>query len=336
MTTGKDVNPARLDGLALAVADYFKQVPRSTLFKLSQDERLGRIVENLAVGHKIACRFVAGSTLTEALGVAAVLNAQGFAVTLDHLGEEVSSVMGAELNADDYAGIFSAITSGAVNADVAVKLTALGLAFDAVLAHTLAEATAVIAEYTGNALWLDMEGSRYTRDTIDIVCRVASQHPGVGVALQAALRSSASNLTDLIRAGVRVRLVKGAYLEPADIAFQAKADVDEQYRVLSNSLLDQAEDPAFGTHDERMVDWIRSRADAIGRDRKTFEFQMLFGIRRDLQQRLAADGYRVRIYVPYGTNWYPYFVRRLAERPANVLFVLRSLALEGLRTHRRV
>ena len=253
------------------------------------------------------------------------LNAENIAVTLDHLGESVTSLPEAADARDAYLRLLPAIHREGIGGNVSLKLTQFGMDFsyDACLANveTLAEAAAGL----GTFIRIDMESSEYTGRTLKLVSALHAKHGSVGTVIQAYLHRSRADVEKLIAERVRVRLCKGAYLEPAAVAFQRKADVDRNYVELMRLLLSSGLRPAIATHDERMVSETKAYAERNGIARDSFEFQMLYGIRRDLQRRLVAEGYRVRVYVPFGTAWYPYFMRRLAERPANVFFLMRNL-----------
>lgn len=275
-------------------------------------------------GRAVALRFVAGEDLDDGLRVARELGARGFAVSLDYLGENVTSAVEAEAATAVYREAIERIAGRGLDASVSVKLTQLGLDVDAALAHANVAKLADLAASHGSAVTLDMEDHRYTQRTVDACLRLASEHPGAaGVAVQSYLYRSEQDLDRLL--GVPVRLCKGAYREPPEVAYPRKADVDRAYAHLCARLMRTGRYPMIATHDERLVRFAIRRATQYGRPRDSFEFQMLYGIRRDLQRRLVADGYRVRVYLPFGSQWYPYLVRRLAERPANMLFFLSAL-----------
>jgi proline dehydrogenase len=277
-------------------------------------------METSPLARRLATRFVAGETLEQALDVARRLKGEGITVTLDHLGESVSTLEEASAARDAYLGV----TAG-LEFNVSLKLTQFGMdvSYDQCLANV--EQLARKAAETGGFVRVDMESSEYTHRTLHLVRDLHARHGAVGIVIQAYLLRSRDDIESLNAAGVRVRLCKGAYLEPAAVAFPEKRDVDHNYFDLAAQLLDGGVYPAFATHDEALISRIeRYVADhKIARD--AFEFQMLYGIRRDLQARLVAEGYRMRVYVPFGRAWYPYYMRRLAERPANVLFMLKNL-----------
>ena len=275
----------------------------------------------------MAWRFVAGEDLQTTLGVVRDLNARGIQVTLDHLGENVTSEAEAIHATDEAIAILRGIATAGVRSHLSVKPTQLGFDLgDDFCREQLCRILAVARE-TGNFVRIDMEGSPYTQRTLDLYAALREEYDTdtVGVVIQSYLRRSQDDIDRLIAEDARIRLVKGAYNEPADIAFPAKADVDRAYRIQMEQLLARGRYPALATHDEKLIGRAQgfAAAEKIGPER--FEFQMLYGVRRDLQERLVREGYNVRCYVPYGTQWYPYFMRRLAERPANVVFILGNL-----------
>lgn len=282
-------------------------------------------METSPLARRLATRFVAGETLEQALDVARRLKGEGITVTLDHLGESVSTLEEASAARDAYLGVMDALYTAGLECNVSLKLTQFGMdvSYDQCLANV--EQLARKAAETGGFVRVDMESSEYTHRTLHLVRDLHARHGAVGIVIQAYLLRSRDDIESLNAAGVRVRLCKGAYLEPAAVAFPEKRDVDHNYFDLAAQLLDGGVYPAFATHDEALISRIeRYVADhKIARD--AFEFQMLYGIRRDLQARLVAEGYRMRVYVPFGRAWYPYYMRRLAERPANVLFMLKNL-----------
>jgi proline dehydrogenase len=281
------------------------------------------------MARRLAHRFVAGETLAEAIAVVKRTNKAGMSVSLDHLGENVASVEEARTGADDYIAALDAIALNDLNANISCKLTHLGLDLGDQPAEDLMTGVVASAAHREMFVRIDMEGSLYTQTTLDFTRRIYAELSHVGTVIQSYLYRSADDLRDLNRAGIRVRLVKGAYLEPPSIAYARKQDVDENYRRLAEMLLADGVLPAFATHDPSLIEWIRNQATAIGRPTAEFEFQMLYGIRRDLQRSLQAEGYRVRVYVPYGTQWYAYLMRRLAERPANLMFMVGNVAREA-------
>lgn len=279
------------------------------------------------MGAKVSSRFVAGMTLEDAMRAAESLNQQGMAVTLDSLGESVTSENEAHQAAEVYHELLDAIAARKLNANISVKLTQMGLEISPRMAETIAANLARHAQRNGNFVRIDMEDSRLTQITLDIVRRLharADLRGAIGIVIQAYLYRSQADIEQLAADGIRVRLCKGAYKEPANVAFPRKADVDKNFVRLSKLLLDSPVYHALATHDEHMISAAKQYATEQGIERGRFEFQMLYGVRRDLQRRLVQEGYRVRVYVPFGTEWYPYFMRRLAERPANVIFLARN------------
>lgn len=301
---------------------------RQALFRLSQQQQLRHVATSNRIGLQMARRFVAGETLGEAFVAVRDLNSRGMTATLDHLGENVTSLPAAQQATDDACAIFQAIARAGVQCNVSLKLTQLGLDLGTDTAIRNLDRILEVAAESGNFVRIDMEGSQYTDRTLDLFFREYERHKNVGTVIQSYLYRSGSDLERLIDAGARVRLVKGAYLEPPTVAYQRKEDVDAGFVHLMQMLLARGNYPAIATHDEAMIAATQRFAQQHGIARDRFEFQMLYGVRRDLHLRLVQQGYRVRIYVPYGTEWYPYFMRRLAERPANVMFVLRSIARE--------
>ncbi len=284
------------------------------------------------IGRQIASRFVAGETLDEAMAVTSTLNAKNIMVSLDFLGENTTSVAEAEHTALDYLAILDRIGATGASANISIKPSALGLDIDEDLCVGNIRKVLESAARHNLFVRIDMEGSAYTDATLRITQQLhaefngKSQVPGgcVGTVIQSMLHRSADDVAFLIERGIRVRLVKGAYREPATIAFPHKFDVDEHYRQITHTLLLHGVYPAIATHDPRIIEDAKqfARDHQISQDR--FEFQMLYGIRRDIQDQLVADGYNVRVYVPYGTRWYPYLTRRMAERPANLIFILNN------------
>jgi proline dehydrogenase len=296
---------------------------RSLFLFLSRQRNLRRWVETSPLAQRLSSRFVAGERLEDALGVGQRINSEGITLTLDHLGESVTSLAEASQARDVYLRALEEIHSSGVKGNVSLKLTQFGLDLspDACRANVarLVERAAAL----GTFVRIDMESSEYTDRTLDLVEELHAQFPCVGTVIQSYLYRSQKDIKRLCSRRIRVRLCKGAYLEPAGVAFPSKADVDRNYIELMKLLLDEGEYPAIATHDERMITATKAYAAQAGIARDRFEFQMLYGIRRDLQRRLVAEGYRLRLYVPFGKAWYPYLMRRLAERPANVFFLAR-------------
>ncbi|MGB6192345.1 MAG: proline dehydrogenase family protein [Terracidiphilus sp.] len=303
-------------------------VLRSTFIALSRNARLRSFCESSSIGHKLSSRFVAGMEIDEALNVAASVNQQGMHVTLDSLGESVTSAEEARRAAGIYHRLLDAIAARRLDANISVKLTQMGLPLDPQLAEAIATSLAEHARATNNFLRIDMEDSPLTQVTIDIVRRIHARpelRGAIGIVIQAYLYRSQADIESLLSEGIRIRLCKGAYLEPQEVAFPNKADVDANYVKLSGVLLESPVYHGLATHDEAMIEAAKQFAKRHGIAPDRFEFQMLFGVRRDLQRKLVAEGYNVRVYIPFGREWYPYFMRRLAERPANVFFIAKNL-----------
>ncbi len=292
---------------------------------LSGQKHLRKWVETSALVQGLASRFVAGESLEDALRAGTRINSEGIDLTLDHLGESVTSLAEAAQARDSYIRTLSAIHDHGIRGNVSLKLTQFGLDLsEKECRANLAQLVALAAGF-GTFVRVDMESSAYTDRTLSLVEEMHAQYGAVGTVIQAYLYRSRKDIERLSAKRIRVRLVKGAYLEPPNGAFPRKAEVDRNYIELMQLLLDQGEYPAIATHDEKMIEETKAHAARRGIDAGRFEFQMLYGIRRDLQRRLVADGYRLRLYVPFGKAWYPYFMRRLAERPANVFFLARHV-----------
>ncbi len=297
---------------------------RSILLKFSDSKGFANWVTSNSTARRVSHRFVAGETLDEAIMASRICNDAGMAVTLDCLGENVATPADAQKARDTYLKIYDRIAQEKLNANVSCKLTQLGLDLSVEFCEGLVLSIAERAAANDSFLRIDMESSVYTQRTVELVKRVRAQTPAVGAVIQAYLYRSESDIHDLLSYGCRIRLCKGAYKESIEVAYPRKADVDGNYTRLMRLLLSSGFYHAIATHDPRMVAaTIRWAAEKkISKD--DFEFQMLFGVRADLQRQLVRDGYRVRIYVPFGTEWFPYFMRRLAERPANIGFILRN------------
>ncbi len=298
---------------------------RQFFLLLSRHRGLRKWIETSSVAKNLTKRFIAGETLEEVLAVCGQLQAEGISTALDHLGENVTSLEEAAGALDAYLVALDQIAARRLPATVSIKITQFGVDFSEQACLDNVRRLAAKATETGSRVEIDMESSIYTDRTLDIATRVAAECECVRCVIQAYLLRSEADLRRLNERRVSVRLCKGAYDEPPAVAFPIKADVDRNYVRLMTMLFDHGTYPAIATHDEQIIDEALryTQGRGIGPDR--FEFQMLYGIRRDLQRRLIGLGHRVRLYVPYGTAWYPYFMRRLAERPANVLFVARSL-----------
>jgi proline dehydrogenase len=297
---------------------------RAFLLKLSESKRLAAWVTSNARTRRMARRFVAGETLEEAVEAARACNDARMLVSLDYLGENVATVVDAQRARDAYLEIFDRIARERIDANVSCKLTQLGLDLSVEFCEGLVNSIAERAAAYNNFLRIDMEGSLYTQRTVDLAKRVRSQSAATGTVIQAYLYRSEGDVKDLLAYGCRIRLCKGAYKESSEIAFARKRDVDANYVRLMQALLASGIYHGIATHDPRMIAETIRFAAARKIAKNQFEFQMLYGIRTDLQRMLIRDGYRVRIYIPYGKDWFPYFMRRLAERPANVIFFLRQ------------
>jgi proline dehydrogenase len=303
-------------------------VLRSAFIALSHNRSLRHFGEKSRIGTKLSSRFVAGMEIEDALRVAGQVNAQGMAVSLDSLGESVTSEAEARAAADVCHRLLDAIAARKLNSNISVKLTQMGLELEPKLAEAIAGDLVAHAHSTGSFVRIDMEDSSLTQATLDIVRRLNAQpemRGAVGTVIQAYLYRSQADVEHLLAEGIRVRLCKGAYQEAAKVAFPRKADVDANYIRLSCRLLESPIYHGLATHDESIIAEIKSFAHQHGIAPGHWEFQMLYGVRRDLQRKLAAEGYNVRVYIPFGQEWYPYFMRRLAERPANVLFIAKNL-----------
>lgn len=280
----------------------------------------------LGFSRRVARRFVAGDTLSSAVDAVRALNASSMRATLDHLGEHVTSADDATLAAAAYLTALNRIAAEGIDSNVSLKLTQMGLDLSPDLAWANVTAIVQAAAARGNFVRIDMEGSPLVGTTLAFYERLrAAGYDNVGVVIQSYLYRSVADVEKLLAMRARVRLVKGAYDEPPDVAYPLKRDVDENFLRLAARLLEQGNYPAIATHDEKIINWSKRFAADRGIGRERFEFQFLYGIRRDLQQQLAGEGYNVRVYVPYGSEWYPYLMRRLAERPENLFFVLSNL-----------
>jgi proline dehydrogenase len=308
---------------------YFKPVKgaimlKNTLLSMAHNESVRKFVMSNRTTRGVSQRFVAGEELSEALAATKVLNQRGLHVTLDYLGENVAAEQEARASARSYQEILTRIHDSSADANISLKLTALGLDISRELCDE--NLTRILEHAAQFPLFvrIDMEGSAYTERTMDITLRLHERFEHVGTVIQSCLYRSKKDVEQLIIQGVRVRLVKGAYKEPKSVAFQVKSDVDRNYVRLMTLLLQRGSYPALATHDEAIIDAACKFARNNGISPRAFEFQMLYGIRRDLQEKLVEQGYNVRIYVPYGSQWYPYLMRRMAERPANLIFVARN------------
>jgi len=301
---------------------------RAFFIALSESKSLRALAERSAIGSKLSRRFVAGMSVEDALAATKAVNALGMSVSVDNLGENVTNVDEARHSAELYHEMLDQITSRKLNANVSLKLTHMGLDVDPSLATSITDELVTHAARMNNFVRIDMEGSPYTQKTLDLVYELQAR-PGnarhIGAVIQSYLRRSEADVRELCAKGIRIRLCKGAYKEPEEIAFQPKSEVDANYVKLMTIMLKSGVYHGIATHDPDMIDeTIRfARAESIAPS--SFEFQMLYGIRRDLQQKLVRDGWGMRVYIPFGTEWYPYLMRRLAERPANAIFILKNL-----------
>ena len=297
---------------------------RSTLLKLSESKGFANWVTTNGTTRRMARRFVAGEALDEAIAAARECNDRGMFASLDYLGENVSTTSDAQQSRDAYLEIFERIAQEKLHANVSGKLTQLGLDVNVEFCEGLVLSIAERAVGFDNFFRVDMEGSLYTQRTIDLVKRVRMRNPAIGTVIQSYLYRSEKDVADLLTCGCRIRLCKGAYKESEEVAYPRKEDVDANYVRLMQTLLSSGFYHGIATHDPHMIAATIRHAAAQQISKDDFEFQMLYGVRTDLQRRLVKDGYRVRIYIPYGKDWFPYFMCRLAERPANLGFILRN------------
>jgi proline dehydrogenase len=298
---------------------------RAALLKLSESKSFANWVVSNDRTRRMAHRFVPGETLDQAIAAARECNNLGMFASLDYLGENVSTQEDAQRARDAYLEIFDRIANERLYANVSCKLTQLGLDLGVEFCESLVVPIVQRAASYDNFLRVDMEGSVYTQRTVELVKRVRAQNPAIGTVIQSYLYRSQADITDLLAYGCRIRLCKGAYKEPAEVAFPKKKDVDANFVRLMQMLLTSGFYHGIATHDPAMIAATIRFAAAKQISKDDFEFQMLYGVRTDLQRRLVKDGYRLRIYIPYGRDWFPYFMRRLAERPANVAFFARNL-----------
>ena len=303
---------------------------RTLFISLSESRSLRAAAEKSAVGRRVSNRFVAGTQVEDALRVAKELNARGVTVSVDNLGENVTNAEEARESARLYHAMLDQIAVRKLEANISLKLTHMGLDVDEKLARELVSGLVQKAACMKppNFVRVDMEGSPYTQRTLDFVHelhRMPGQEGRVGTVIQSYMLRSEKDVEDLLAAGIRIRLCKGAYKEPPEIAFQKKSEVDGNYVKLMKMLMKSGIYHGLATHDEDIIREAKAFAIREKIPRDAFEFQMLHGIRRDLQQSLVRDGWKMRVYVPFGSEWYPYFMRRLAERPANVLFIAKNM-----------
>ena len=303
---------------------------RALFISLSESHWLRAVAERSSIGQKFSSRFVAGTQVEDVLRATRTVNQSGLSVSIDNLGENVTNADEARASAQLYHQLLDDIGAQKLNANISLKLTHMGLDVDEKLARDLVTGlvTKAAAMNPRNFVRVDMEGSPYTQRTLDFVHEL-HRAPGnqgcVGAVIQSYMRRSENDVQQLLTEGIRIRLCKGAYKEPPEIAFQAKSEVDANYVKLMKVLMKSKVYHGLATHDEKIINQAKAFATKERISRDAFEFQMLYGIRRDLQQSLVGDGWRMRVYIPFGTEWYPYLMRRLAERPANVLFIAKNL-----------
>jgi len=303
---------------------------RAIFIALSESRSLRAIAEHSRFGQRTSARFVAGTEVADAIRAAAAMNRIGAGVSIDNLGENVTNADEARASAQLYHHLLDEIAAAKLNANISLKLTHMGLDVDEKMAYEIVRGlvTKAAGMSPKNFVRVDMEGSPYTERTLDFVHelhRVPGNEGSVGTVIQAYLRRSQADVEKLLNERIRIRLCKGAYKEPADIAFQKKSEVDASYVKLMKILMKSGVFHGLATHDEAIIKEAKAFAARENIPRNAFEFQMLHGIRRDLQQALVKDGWGMRVYIPFGTEWYPYYMRRLAERPANVLFIAKNI-----------
>jgi proline dehydrogenase len=306
---------------------------RALFIALSESRSLRAFAERSSLGQRTSARFVAGTEVADAIRATAAVNQFGAAVSIDNLGENVTNPEEARASAQLYYNLLDEITAHKLNANISLKLTHMGLDVDENLAYDIVRALVAKASSMspGNFVRVDMEGSLYTERTLNFVRelhRIPGNEDSVGTVIQSYMRSAEVDIEKLLVERIRIRLCKGAYKEPEEIAFQKKSEVDANYVKLMKILLKSGIYHGLATHDETIIKAAKAFASGEKIPRDAFEFQMLHGIRRDLQQGLVKEGWRVRVYIPFGTEWYPYLMRRLAERPANVLFIAKNLLRE--------
>jgi proline dehydrogenase len=302
-------------------------ITRSALIYLSRQEGLKDFATRFRLFKKLTTRFVAGETIDQAVSFIREINAEGCTASFDHLNESVTSAAEAEKEVVEYLNILAKIDETGIRSNVSIKLTQFGLGLNPEIAYKNSRSVVEDAHRRGNFVRVDMEDSNVTQATIDVFKRLRDEFGlnDVGIVLQSYLRRTYENAQELLKLPARIRICKGAYNEPPEVAFPDKKDVDENYIRVMRLLLSSGIYHGIATHDPKMIEATIDFAGREGIGKEAFEFQMLYGIRRDLQRQLARDGYNMRVYVPYGKHWYPYFMRRLAERPANIWFVMKNL-----------
>jgi len=304
---------------------------RTFFVRLSENPTLRSFAERSSLGRRVSGRFVAGTEIADAVRATQAINRAGMSVSIDNLGENVTNPDEAQHSAELYNQILDAIVANQLNANISLKLTHMGLDVNEKLAREIVSglvSKAASMDHPPGFVRVDMEGSPYTQRTLDFVHelhRVPGNANSVGTVIQSYLKRSESDVEKLLAERIRIRLCKGAYKESSDIAFAAKSDVDANYVKLMKVLMKSGVYHGLATHDEKIIQQAEAFAISEKLSPDSFEFQMLYGIRRDLQQSLVRKGWRVRVYIPFGSEWYPYFMRRLGERPANVLFIARNM-----------
>jgi proline dehydrogenase len=300
---------------------------RSALIYLSRQEGLKEFAARFSLFRKLTTRFIAGETIDEAIAAIREVNAHGCTASFDHLNEGVTNARATEAEVTEYLNVLARIDETGIKSNVSIKLTQFGLEIDPELAYRNARRIVEDAKRRGNFVRVDMEGSNVTQVTLDIFNRLRSEFElnDVGIVVQSYLYRTKEDVAALLKIPARIRLCKGAYNEPAAVAYPDKKDTDDNYVRVMQMLLGSGVYHGIATHDPKMIEATIDFTEREGIRKDAFEFQMLYGIRRDLQEQLARDGYGMRVYVPYGKHWYPYFMRRLAERPANIWFVLKNL-----------
>lgn len=302
-------------------------VTRTALLYLSRHEGLKDFAARFGLFKKMTTRFVAGQNIEETIVAIRQMNMLGCTASFDHLNESVTQVSETKEEVREYLRILARIDETGIRSNVSIKLTQFGLDIDPELTYQNARTVVAEAARRGNFVRVDMEGSKVTQVTIDIFKRLRAEFGlnDVGIVLQSYLRRTYDDVLDLLKLPARIRICKGAYDEPPEVAFPDKKEVDANYIRVMKMLLSSGLYHGIATHDPKMIRATIEHAERAQISKEAFEFQMLYGVRRDLQEKLARDGYRVRVYVPYGQHWYPYFMRRLAERPANLWFVMKNI-----------
>ncbi|MCS7208911.1 MAG: proline dehydrogenase family protein, partial [Fimbriimonadales bacterium] len=291
---------------------------RALVLKVAEWPAFKHWIKHSRLTQGLIQRFIAGEDVETAIRIARQLNHEGFLVALDYLGEDTQQAEHAAHAAEQYIALLEHIHKNRVNACISIKLTQLGLDLGREVARHNLEKVLAAAQTLGNFVWIDMESSKHTQAILDLFCALYATYPNSGTVLQSYLYRTPNDLERLLQLGARVRLVKGAYAEPREVAYPDKRSVDRAFQVQMERLLERGKEPAIATHDVRLISHAKRYAAALGLEKTQFEFQLLYGISRELQKQLVAEGYRTLIYVPYGEQWYPYFSRRLAERPANL------------------